>query len=244
MVSIDTVYQRVMAFANKEQRGYITPQEFNLFADQAQKEILEQYFYDINQWNRGHGNTTEHSDMLLELNEKLAIFKVTVSSSNISSLFNTANQEVVLPETLYKIGTVSHTRFELSGGVGRVTFEELNYDEYQLKLSSPLTRPTLKRPYFINQNGRLKLLTAGALNATEVGLSFIRKPAKPYWAYVVVNGKTLYNDHVSINFELHASEESELVYRILAHAGISIEKPNVTQAASMGLTSQIQQEKQ
>ena len=38
-VSVDTIYQRVLALANKEQRGYITPQEFNLFADQAQMEI-------------------------------------------------------------------------------------------------------------------------------------------------------------------------------------------------------------
>ena len=33
MVNIDTIYQRVLATANKEQRGYITPQEFNLFAN-------------------------------------------------------------------------------------------------------------------------------------------------------------------------------------------------------------------
>ena len=48
-VSIDTVYQRVLAFANKEQRGYITPQEFNIFAENAQLEIFEQYFYDLAQ---------------------------------------------------------------------------------------------------------------------------------------------------------------------------------------------------
>ena len=29
-VNVDKVYQRVLAIANKEQRGYITPQEFNL----------------------------------------------------------------------------------------------------------------------------------------------------------------------------------------------------------------------
>ena len=46
-VNIDTVYQRVLAIANKEQRGYITPQEFNLFANQAQMDIFEQYFYDL-----------------------------------------------------------------------------------------------------------------------------------------------------------------------------------------------------
>ena len=30
MVSVDTVYQTVLAILNKENRGYMTPQEFNL----------------------------------------------------------------------------------------------------------------------------------------------------------------------------------------------------------------------
>ena len=47
-INIDTVYQRVLAIANKEQRGYITPQEFNLMANQAQMSIFESYFYDKN----------------------------------------------------------------------------------------------------------------------------------------------------------------------------------------------------
>ena len=51
-VNIDTVYQRVLAIANKEQRGYITPQEFNLLANQAQMEVFEEYFYDINKFDR------------------------------------------------------------------------------------------------------------------------------------------------------------------------------------------------
>ena len=46
-VNVDSVYQTVQALANKEQRGYLTPQEFNLFANQAQQDIFEQYFYDL-----------------------------------------------------------------------------------------------------------------------------------------------------------------------------------------------------
>ena len=45
-VNIDRVYQKVLAIANKEQRGYITPQEFNLMADKAQMEIFNNYFHD------------------------------------------------------------------------------------------------------------------------------------------------------------------------------------------------------
>ena len=60
----------------------------------------------------------------------------------------------------------------------------------------------------------------------------------------MVNDKPLYNSNAAIDFELHPSEESELVYRILAYAGISIEKPQLTQAA-MGLEgAKVQQEKQ
>ena len=39
-INVDTVYQTVQALANKEQRGYLTPQEFNLFAIQAQQDIF------------------------------------------------------------------------------------------------------------------------------------------------------------------------------------------------------------
>ena len=52
MVNINTVYQRVLTIANKEQRGYITPAEFNVLANQAQMDIFEQYFYDLNQFDR------------------------------------------------------------------------------------------------------------------------------------------------------------------------------------------------
>ena len=234
-VSIDTVYQRVLAFANKEQRGYITPQDFNLFAGQVQMEILEQYFYDINQWSRAQGNSTEHSDMLLEINEKVAMFKATQTSPT----FSAGTQVVTLPDILYRLGTVSHTRL----GAG-VVFEELNHDQHALRQASPLTAATLKRPYFINQNGGLRLFAGSNLTASEVSLSFVRKPYPPNWGYVVVNGKTLYNDNTSVDFWLHTSEESELVYRILAYAGISIQKPELTQVASQALGSQIQQEKQ
>jgi len=75
MVNINTVYQRVLAIANKEQRGYITPQEFNLFANQAQLDIFEQYFYDLNQFQLIPGNDTTHADMIDLLNEKIDIFE-------------------------------------------------------------------------------------------------------------------------------------------------------------------------
>jgi hypothetical protein len=78
----------------------------------------------------------------------------------------------------------------------------------------------------------------------RVLVSYIQKPAKPNWSYVVINDKPLYNSTNAVDFELHASEEIELVYRILALAGVAIEKPQLTQAAAGAQMFQIQQEKQ
>ena len=63
MIHIDTVYQRVLALANKEQRGYITPLEYNLLANQAQQIIFEQYFYDLDQAKRLESDKSSFSDM-------------------------------------------------------------------------------------------------------------------------------------------------------------------------------------
>ena len=106
-VLIDTVYQRVLSIANKEQRGYITPQEFNLLANQAQMEIFEQYFYDLNQFSRLPGNETKHADMVDILEEKISIFEkfrqdVGMGSGGVGDLTNSSANDI------YRLGVVSY----------------------------------------------------------------------------------------------------------------------------------------
>ena len=38
-INVNTVYQTVLLILNKEQRGYMTPQEFNNIGNQVQLEI-------------------------------------------------------------------------------------------------------------------------------------------------------------------------------------------------------------
>ena len=106
-ISIDTVYQRVLALANKEQRGYITPQEFNLHANQAQLDIFEQYFYDLAaminlskraeapQTSPGANNALEpdFGDAVNILREKISIYKGT----DVALTYTAANGSFSLP---------------------------------------------------------------------------------------------------------------------------------------------------
>ena len=226
-ISIDTVYQRVLALANKEQRGYITPQEFNLFANQAQADVFEQYFYDLNQWSRQHGNDTMYGDPLEILEQKIEIFHKAVSLSG-ANIFT-------LPDNLYRLMQV---RF--SGAI----VEKLTHQKFQAALNSPLTAPTLSRPIYYLKDKRIVVGPIQYFGSMNV--NYIRKPEKVEWGYFVINDKALYDSDSlkTTDFELHPSEESELVYRILALAGVTLQKPQLTQTAAAFQAGAIQQEKQ
>ena len=234
MVLIDTVYQRVLALANKEQRGYITPQEFNLFANQAQMDIFEQYFYDINQFGRLPGNYTEYSDMLNYLEEKIHLFETekTININNAGTFYNF--QSSADP---YKIGSVSY-----NGS----TCEKINANQIEEINKSPLLKPTALRPVYVLKNDYKIYLYPYELNTpgSQIIVNYIRKPVKVEWSGYNVDGAFQYNEDFSIDFELHPSEETKLVIKILGLAGITLKDPALYQIAGAEDNKNIQQEKQ
>ena len=72
--NINSIYQKVLALINKEQRGYLTPQEFNLLADRAQNEIYENYFHQIRNSNAKIKDDDTHTDTLEMIEAKLSPF--------------------------------------------------------------------------------------------------------------------------------------------------------------------------
>tara|TARA_R100001369_G_scaffold78955_1_gene108807 strand:+ start:157 stop:858 length:702 start_codon:yes stop_codon:yes gene_type:complete len=231
-VNVDTVYQTVLSTLNKEQRGYVTPQEFNLFAEQAQLDIFEQYFYDINQFGRQHGNSTEYSDMLTILEEKISIFEsvpqsVTMANTGIGTL--PAN---------YRLGSVIHT----ASGVSRIV-EKLSKKDITIIQSSPLTTPNLIRPAYTRTTETTIQLYPASIIA-GITCNIIARPTAPNWGYVMVYGEALYNAATSTNFQLASSEEVALVEKILELASLSTKEMQMYQVANQEEMQTIQQEKQ
>lgn len=74
-INVDTVYKTVLLILNKEQRGYMTPDEFNKIATQVQLEIFENYFDNLNQQLRVPDNDSEYADRIKNLDEQLSVFK-------------------------------------------------------------------------------------------------------------------------------------------------------------------------
>ena len=233
MINIDDVYQKVLMIANKEQRGYITPQEFNLFADHAQKEIFEQYFYDLSQLKRVHGNSGEYSDIIDNIREKITPFDKS------TTVVGNTNPKTINANDLYRLGTVR------AGSVNGIEVEEVQENELLYLFQSPLTKPTKTRPVYVRQS-HLEVAIYPPNLGLQARCTYIKLPSTPQWGYFVVGNKALHDssNNKTTHFELHESEESELVYKILKLAGITLKNAEVVQVGQALEQGQTQQEKQ
>ena len=245
MVNVDRVYQRVLVLANKEQRGYITPQEFNLLANQAQMDTFEQYFYDLNQFRRLNGNDTVHSDMVTILEEKIQVFHDLMGSTAMSEL-TPSGAGFELPDNLYRLDQVR---------LGGTQCERLNIRDYNEVRMSPLTRPTPTRPIYTLRQGNVLVINNGeTVDIAEedangdlvnpCNMVMIRRPNQVSWGFTMVGGVAIYNDGLSTNFDLHPSEEADLVIKILTLAGITIKDQGLYGIGAQEDNKNIQQEKQ
>ena len=226
MIHIDTVYQRVLALANKEQRGYITPLEFNLMANQAQQIIFEQYFYDLDQVKRVESDTTSFSDMEELIKNKLTSF-ITIAAVAGGNTF----------PTNYRTGKIFAGNFEAS---------KVEYQEFaNITLSRFHGVGLSKNPIYRESrtSGNDIEVYNGEIMTTDVTCEIISRPTKVEWGYDVIAERPLYNAARSVNFQLHDSEETELVYKILTLAGVTLKRVDIQQAGQGLDMTKIQQEK-
>ena len=235
-VNVNTVYQTVLFILNKEQRGYMTPAEFNSVARQVQLEIFEKYFEDLNQYLRAPRLSTELADRVKVLEERISEFETT----------NPLQAGYILPDDLHRFGTM---QYEPNGG-RIIECEESTQHQYYKAVRSPLTQPSTELPMFTRRGNVLQVYPT--LPAADLQCYYIRKPVDPIWAFTIgpqgqyvwedplnPSGGTIYpNVTTSVNFEISDQDQTELVLEILMYAGIIIRDPSIVQAAA----SQIQQE--
>ena len=177
MINVDRIYQRVLTLANKEQRGYITPQEFNLYANQAQMDIFEQYFYDLNQFLRIPGNSTTHADMVDILEEKISVFEVTATLALAINPNGVAGNLNALPR-FYRLSNVRS---------GNTIMESVSRKDFRLFPNSPLTTPTTTRPIYMIDTINSPPGSIKAYSWWEF-LKYAQKPYQYYAdAYIMAN---------------------------------------------------------
>ena len=255
MVNVNAVYQTVLLILNQQQRGYITPDEFNKIGTQAQLSMFEAYASDLNQQYRLPQNDTEYANRIKNIEDKLQFFQRTATPTYdaatgtfitldftdfIDPAINAPNPVVVgtlgtTNDVLYRLGTVFYKDYDL----GQYT----QPNELRQLLLSPLTQPTEKFPLYTYENNVLRIYPSSI--QSDITFTYLAKPNDVVWGFQLgAQGQYEYNQQSSVQFGLDQSEQEELILRILSYAGVIIQDPAIVQAATQQVALQDNNEKQ
>lgn len=219
---LDTIYRTLQTIINKEQNGYVSPDEFNLIANNVQLEIYREYFDDENKnkdrENRGRTNGGYSN---LAANDRQRIQQFAADSALV---FDTPTQSFTLPTDLYLIEDDGVTTAQ-----GRIIEETQRKDIGYAALS--IAAPSEIYPVYERYNKYIRVYPA-TINS-GVSCKYLRKPLPPKWTYVVVSNNPMFNEAASDyqDFELHESEFTNIVMRMLSLFGINLREQEVIQVA-------------
>jgi hypothetical protein len=222
---------------NKEQRGYMTPTEFNTVATQVQLEIFEKYFDDLNQQLRVPQADTDYADRQENIDEKLAIFKtfgdaIYTTIGGLSYFVLPTSDTYGDVVSFYRLGNVLYNDEKV--------VQRLDRHEFYYANQSRLTKPSTINPAYLYENH--KLFIKPTTITDKIKVDYIRKPNNIIWGFTPGSvGQYVWNDTPyslvdnptgSTDFEIHESEQTEVILKILLYSGIIIRDPEVVQTAA------------
>jgi len=315
-INVDQVYKTVLLIINKEQRGYLTPDEFNKIATQVQLETIDDYFQTINQQIRVPQNDSEYGNRYKNVQLKLDAFKkiglctfnaatgttpaffAIPSSSNVASGFQTfltsttatgyplttiTQAQVQNATTVVTIETptgaaaipYAAANWNITGGIfnadasttpptpigagskininlfpndfyklGTILYrddrevEQLQRNELAMLNMSPISKPTEHFPVCYYEENRITIYPQTIINQVQV--TYIRKPADVMWNFSSATGYYVWDPATSVDFELAATEQTDVIIKILLYAGVVIKDPQIIQAASQEIAMENQ----
>jgi len=189
-INVNKVYKTVLSVLNKEQRGYLTPYEFNNIATQAQKEILEKLFYDYNKFlNLDNFNRINEgvADIPTKIQEQIDEFYAYTD-------ITLANGIGTLPTDLFRLIDVTITN-------QTVQIEKIDKNRLPYLKSSPLTEPSTLFPVYYQRAADIVVepaATDGAWTLGDVRIQYIQTPDDPRWGYTIDGnyGLNIYDPNV------------------------------------------------
>ena len=170
-INVNKVYKSVLSILNKEERGYLTPYEFNNLARQAQLELLDGLFYQYNQFlNIENINRTNegYADLAEKIQEQ-------IDEHYKSAELTPSSGKVTVPTDAYRILDVTMRNHGLK-------VEKIDKVRLPFLKSSPLTRPSSTFPIYYQEATEVVFDPSIAEN---VSINYVAKPSDPRFGYTV-----------------------------------------------------------
>ena len=224
-VNINDVFQTTLTLLNKEQRGYVTPTEFNHVAGLVQNEVFEAYFQKA---AAPDDMDSELSNIGQQYKEKL---EPLITSVELAPVVGSTYQ---VPTDFYR-SLEFYPRYEVDIPIKADRYNTMDANKVML---SPLTAPTKYNPIVVFKGQyTYEGVTADSFTispqADITELLYIRRPSTPNWVGTTINGQLIPNtaDSLYREFDLHISDYSEVVAKVLLYFGLNTRSDEVIQVA-------------
>ena len=213
--------------ANKEQRGFVSPSEFNTMAPIAQTTIYN------NMWKEVLAAETMRSR---NMNPQRGLSKTNDVREELSMYMKSSTRErdtdlkFTYPDDYYKLISLK-TYGQVLLGVTTSTPIEVTYDPHRIDymLQSTLSAPSIGKPVALVAD-KLEIYPN---SIRKVDLRYYKLPegittagapttAQPEYGFTTVAGDEVYDAGTSIDFELPEDREDQLVRELAEMIGVAL----------------------
>jgi len=241
-MTIDEVYKLTQAFASKDQRGFITPSEFNLMAQQAELELYNerlQVVMEKSQPRKAAGYYTHSlTPDLAEQDILPFLYSVFKNTSQGGNFFNGAFTTVDA-DYICQIYASSSKDSSMSANVPVDIVTPKNVGQV---LRSNLVKPSMGFPVaLLSSNDTSTSIEIFPKELVSVDIHYYSYNNKPLWSYVTIAGKPVYDASNSRGFQVSSRCHGELVIKILGYLGVSIREVDLINYAQ---AKEVEQDKE
>ena len=231
MASVNIVYNTLKGLANKDQKGFISPEAFNEFAPIAQDRIFNRLFdrlKDAQRNSRANFDPGRDKSLHKRILEDLSIFQRVIVIPRTDGVFS-------YPENFSRAIAATTNGSVVLGQSSRVPIELCyNEDKVDRILRSRVSKPTDDFPVaFMSEN-----IEVFPSSINRIRLSYYKRPEgkdltgqpvpqQPAYSGTDFAGSNIFNASDSIDFELPDHMVNEIVSEMAELMGVKLRDPDV-----------------
>lgn len=222
-MTINEIYNAVKFFANKEQKGFVKPSEFNTLAQQAQLEVFNEKMDKIRKFKSAERTGTNYrasvedpTDFLSEISNLLV--DNTLGYNTSTNLFTRIDSDSYIEEIYYTNNSGKPTKVEI---VSKHNVNKL--------LRSNLVAPSVDYPVALLKRDGIEVFPTSITSGIKI--SFYRILSSPVFGYVASGDDYVYNLSTSNQFELPESTHNDIIIKICKYIGINLRDAELTNYA-------------
>lgn len=233
MASIYSVYTILKNLANKDEKGFITPQNFNTFAPLAQQNVVNDMF---KSFDAVHVGKNRGADTSVDVEASKRIREDLNTTLYKSSTITAVSNVFSIPADFMRLVSARTNGAWILGQSTSVPIDIL-YDNHKLDkiLTNDLSKPTETAPIMVLSD-EIKVYPT---SVKTIVISYYKKPqgklattgaktiANPRFGYTVTAGKEIYSAASSIDFELPDHYVPMLVAEIAKMAGVNLSDADI-----------------